>query len=407
MSKQLRVLHLEDSQPESKLIHRHLMTGGIDCEFMRVDTQVAFEAALESGGFDLILADYALPGFHGPTGLAIARAKNPELPVIFVSGALSEEDAVELVKAGAIDFVRKDRPERLVHAINRALREAGERQERRRAEEALVALNKELDQRVRERTAQLEASSAKLRELAIQLTNAEQRERERLAHVLHDQLQQILVAARMHASVMLDEARGERFQHAIARIEELLRQALETSRSLTLELCPPILFERGVIPALQWVISRAQEKHGLKTELSVCEDAEVDTEVVRVLLFVAMRELLFNIVKHSGVLLAKVTVSKPTPEQVRVTVEDSGKGIDPAAADAAGYENGGFGIFSIRERLRLLGGTLEITGALGRGTRAVVTVPRSVSPELAASPLLLDRKNSAYGKLPAHAQNQW
>ncbi|MEH1938585.1 MAG: response regulator [Nostoc sp.] len=133
----LRFLLLEDSLLDAELTQAMLTEGGIDCELIRVETGADFLAALEAETFDLILADYALPSFDGISALEIARNRTPEVPFIFVSAALGEELAIEALKTGATDYVLKQRLGRLVPSVQRALREAKERRERKQAEESL------------------------------------------------------------------------------------------------------------------------------------------------------------------------------------------------------------------------------------------------------------------------------
>ena len=133
----IHVLHLEDSPLDAELILASLADGGIVCATVRVDTRAAFLAALRSGPVDLILADYSLPSFDGIAALQLARDLLPEVPFIFVSGALGEELAIETLKNGATDYVLKHRLERLAPAVLRALRESRERTDRLKAQEAL------------------------------------------------------------------------------------------------------------------------------------------------------------------------------------------------------------------------------------------------------------------------------
>ncbi|MBI3909450.1 MAG: response regulator [Armatimonadetes bacterium] len=133
--KPLRFLLLEDSVLDADLIQASLIEGDIDCQLVRVETRADFVATLERDRFDLILADYSLPSFDGISALEITRGVNPSVPFIFVSGTLGEELAIETLKKGATDYVVKQRLERLVPSVRRALREAAERAERRRAEE--------------------------------------------------------------------------------------------------------------------------------------------------------------------------------------------------------------------------------------------------------------------------------
>jgi two-component system cell cycle sensor histidine kinase/response regulator CckA len=130
----LRILHLEDNPADGELIQSMLEAGGIATKIQRVETRADFEAALDQRCFDLIISDYTLPCFDGLSALGVARQKHPEVPFIFVSGTIGEELAVDSLKQGATDYVLKDRLSRLVTSVQRAIREAHERAERKEAE---------------------------------------------------------------------------------------------------------------------------------------------------------------------------------------------------------------------------------------------------------------------------------
>ncbi len=137
MKSQLRILYLEDDPRDAELVQETLEADGISCQVTRVETEADFIALLEQGGFDLILADYTLPSYDGLSALKVAQQRWPHVPFIFVSGTLGEEVAIEALKIGATDYVFKTRLARIVPSVQRALREAEERTELSRAEEAL------------------------------------------------------------------------------------------------------------------------------------------------------------------------------------------------------------------------------------------------------------------------------
>jgi PAS domain S-box-containing protein len=143
MNQHLRVLHLEDDEKDTELVQAALEAEGNQVELARTETEEAFVAALKQGGFDLILADYTLPSFDGLSALSIAQRHVPDVPFIFVSGTLGEDVAIEALKSGATDYVVKTRLARLNPAVNRALREAREKSDRKRAE-ALLAGEKHI-----------------------------------------------------------------------------------------------------------------------------------------------------------------------------------------------------------------------------------------------------------------------
>jgi DNA-binding NtrC family response regulator len=133
----LRILLLEDSAADARLVQDILEADSLLCEVVRVQTRAEFVSALEDRRVDLILADYSLPSFDGISALKIALGARPDLPFIFVSATLGEEVAIEALKIGATDYVLKTKLSRLVPAVQRAMREAEERAERRKAEQAL------------------------------------------------------------------------------------------------------------------------------------------------------------------------------------------------------------------------------------------------------------------------------
>jgi PAS domain S-box-containing protein len=138
MSTELRILHLEDNENDAILIHAALQRNDFRCEIDRVDTRADFIAALERGGYDIILSDFSLPNFNGLAALELAHQKQPDVPFIFVSGTIGEDMAIDALKSGATDYVLKQRLARLVPAVLRALVDAGERVALRRAEEAVI-----------------------------------------------------------------------------------------------------------------------------------------------------------------------------------------------------------------------------------------------------------------------------
>jgi PAS domain S-box-containing protein len=158
----LKILHLEDNRHDADLVEATLDADGLTSEITRVDSREAFQAALLSGRFDVILADYNLPNFDGIAAQELAARLGPEIPFIFLSGSLGEEGAVERLKAGATDYVLKDRMARLSSAVRRALSEAAVRAARREAEESVRRLNADLEKLVAERTRELAESERRL-----------------------------------------------------------------------------------------------------------------------------------------------------------------------------------------------------------------------------------------------------
>ncbi len=246
----------------------------------------------------------------------------------------------------------------------------------KKAEENLRELARTLEDRVAERTAELEQRAAQLLRLNQELTRVEQRERRRLAELLHDGLQQMLVAAKFRVTEARRRVhRGGALEENLNCIDELLTQSLETSRSLTTELSPPVLQELGLVPALGWLADFMATKHGLRVDLSTDGKAEPSSLELRLLLFPIARELLFNIVKHAGVRAAHVLLER-NGQSLRLKVADLGCGFDVSKWQRQSAGSGhGFGLLNVQNRVELAGGKLEVDSAPGRGTSVTVTVP--------------------------------
>lgn len=241
--------------------------------------------------------------------------------------------------------------------------------------EQLRHANESLETRVVQRTSELKQRTAQLQALAGELTRAEERERRRIAQVIHDHLQQLLVAARMNLDCIAHQDEAAPVRKELKEMMDLVGEALNASRSLTSELCPTILNQGGLGPALQWLSRWYAEKHGLTVSVETEDEIDIPAQEIRVLLFHSVRELLFNIVKHAQVKRATVRLGRAEDGAVRIVVCDDGVGFDPAAVRAREGTTGGFGLFSVRERLDLLGGRLEVESAPSHGSRFTILAP--------------------------------
>ncbi len=250
---------------------------------------------------------------------------------------------------------------------------------RSRTEQRLRNMNQTLEQRVAERTAETEQRAAQLRALTSELTQTEQRERRRLAQVLHDHLQQMLVAAKFQLGTAGKGMEDPDAVSALDRVGDLLDKSIQESRSLTVELSPPVLYEAGLVAGLEWLGRWMQEQHGLTLELDAAEGVDPAEEDIRVLLFQTARELLFNVVKHASVDRAEVALRRDERNRIELQVQDRGGGFVPEEVEPSEDEREGFGLFSIRERFARLGGELRIESAPGEGTRAIAAVAETTA----------------------------
>ncbi|MBZ5496230.1 MAG: response regulator [Acidobacteriia bacterium] len=311
----------------------------------------------------------------------------------------TDSDGATLTLAMGIDITERERAEAELRRYREHLEElvrqrteeiearnarlAAEIAERKQAEEALRdrenqlrALNETLEHRVTERTAEVQDQAEKLRALAADLSRVEQQERKRLAKVLHDHIQQLLVAAQMHLGALkLEATPGGRGAPLTQAIESILAEAIEASRSLAVELSPPVLHEVGLIAGLEWLADHVREQSHFRVEVESDNGTEPAEEEVRLLLFECVRELLLNAIKHSGQSQAAVTVEHTPDKRIKITVADAGKGFDPSLLKARSKKTPTFGLFSIQQRLTHLGGSVQIETAPGHGVRVTLLAP--------------------------------
>lgn len=239
------------------------------------------------------------------------------------------------------------------------------------------------EQQLRETNAALEERTAQLRRLSQQLADTENRERQRLAMLLHDDLQQLLVASKYQVAAICRSVDPAGAGEAIASAVATLDSAIKACRSLAIELRPPVLQEGGLAEALKWLGYRVRETHGLAVEVKIEADVPVE-EALATVMFNAVRELLLNVTKYAGVAEAGVVMSLHSPGALSIVVSDRGCGFEPSAAGAGEAGDGGFGLFAIRERLAALGGTLGIESGPGEGCRVTLVAPLDAS----ATPML-------------------
>jgi signal transduction histidine kinase len=239
----------------------------------------------------------------------------------------------------------------------------------KRAAEATFETNKlmteALERRVEERTRQL-------RTLSFELARAEENERQAIARDLHDDLGQLLLVAKLKLGKLHDGDRHDRAA-AIRELEELVDRASRSMQSLAFQLSPAVLHELGLIPALEWLAEEMNKDYGLFVELADDGASKPLSQDARSILFRAIRELLINIARHSGVTAAEV-VARRSGESLLVVIRDRGAGFDPDKIDA----QGAFGLTNVRERISFIGGSVRIASAPGSGAEVTLAVPLQV-----------------------------
>lgn len=316
--------------------------------------------------FAVILLDINMPGMDGfETAELIRQRRDCEnTPIIFIT-AYGDELFVERgYRLGAVDFI-------LTPIVPDVLRsKVG----------VFVRLHRQTEE-IRRQSARLRQRASQLSALANKLTQAEYGERRRLAQFLHDELQQLLVAAKLRLGHIHDTQPG--ISEELEGVSDILDESIAASRSLTVQLSPPVLQgSGGLVKAIEWLADRFKTVHDLNVEVEVKGTCPDLPDHLRAFLYEAVRELLFNVVKHAGVSKAWVRIDCET-NCLRIAVKDLGAGLDTERRRLEQARQENFGLHSIQERLECFDGEMRIQSN-GRGTEIELIAP--VLEELAAAP---------------------
>jgi PAS domain S-box-containing protein len=242
--------------------------------------------------------------------------------------------------------------------------------ERKQAEEALHELNATLENKVAQRTKELAYRAKQLQKLTLELTQAEEEERRRIAQILHEDLQQQIAGARFQLSLVKKRAGDDGLRATIEATDQMLRDAIEKSRRLSHDLSPAVVNANDAAEVLTWLANRMRTEHGLNVHVQTQGDMMLESEALAIFLFRVTQELLFNVIKHAQVREAAVGMRR-IGRYVCVSVTDRGRGFDLKELKEAA----GIGLFSIRERAELLGGRLQVKSVKGRGSKLTIVVP--------------------------------
>jgi len=237
--------------------------------------------------------------------------------------------------------------------------------EQKRLKDALQISHAELESKVEDRT-------RRLRDLAGEISRIEQRERRRISHILHENLQQVLVAIQFQLSDVPQAPPDRILRENNARALEMINSALTITRNLCVDLTPPILHDLGLKAALEWLAGEMRAKMGLTVILTPFPQFRLGSDDRRAFAFTAIREILTNVIKHAQVKTASIQIHKLNQDTIKVEIRDAGVGFNPHLENSPT-----FGLFSIRERAIALGCRLDIDSTPGQGTCISLTIPTS------------------------------
>lgn len=240
--------------------------------------------------------------------------------------------------------------------------------------QGVLAVARDITERV-EAEKKILASNEMLRSLTTELVMTEERERRRIAVDLHDNIGQTLALTKIKVESVMGETSTDGLRKPLAEIGDMIDQSIQQTRSLMTDLSPPVLYELGLSDAIQSLCEQIQAQHNLRILLMNDFKIHGIEEEIQLLLFRATKELLTNIVKHAGAKQAHVTIQN-LGKKIRITVMDDGVGFDVSGIGQVAKRSGGFGLLSIHERLKYLGGLFEIETKKGIGTRVTLVAPR-------------------------------
>ena len=382
LPRELRVLHLEDSEFDHELARAHLLRGGLHVELQRVDSEVAFLAALDQP-WDAIISDYNLPGFSGLVALDLLMASGRDVPFILVSGEIGEDTAVEAMRNGASDYLLKNNLVRLVPALLQAI----EANETRRAR---VRADRELDE-----------SEQRLRELTQHLQTSIEQERAAIAREIHDDVGGSLTALKFDLAWIARHCHSPGDADAVlTRVNSALETvtlAIDASKRIMHNLRPAIL-EQGLVAALQWIATRFEKRTGIECTIRLPVGGSPDLPAgVPLVAFRTAQEALTNISKHAQASRAQLDLAF-AGGVLSLEISDNGRGLLPD--DLAKARS--FGIRGLQERAGTVGGWVDLSSNAG-GTTLILSVPLP-------APLPLPRHAADVISSPAHDAddpNRW
>ena len=350
-SRPVRILHLEDSRVDHALVKFALQKSGLNHDILLVDTLDDFERELRENRYDIVLADYHLPGFSGLDAWDRLREIGLDLPFVILSGAIGEAAAVEAMHRGVSDYLLKDSMNRVAHVIQRAIEVSETRRAKARAD------------------AELADSQRRLAELAEHLQTSIEQERADIAREIHDDIGGSLAAVKLDLSWIarrptLDPDVRQHVDTAL----EMLQHALGASQRIMMNLRPTIL-DQGLVAAVQWMGASFEKRTGMR--VTVRRSAEfIDVpHDVQLVAYRTAQEALTNVLKHAQATAVEIDLSD-REAVLTLEVSDNGHGMGPDALRKAKS----FGLLGLKERAAKVGGWMDVSSS-PRGTSVILSVP--------------------------------
>lgn len=349
----IRILHLEDCAMDHELVIRALVRAGLVVNMQRVETLADFDRVINTEPFDVILADYRLPGFTAIDAWQGLQTQTQRPPFILLSGAIGEAAAVEAIKLGMSDYLLKDDLSKLAQVINRAIEMQATRLAKERAD------------------IELARSEKRLADFAEHLQTTIEQERAAIAREIHDDIGGSLAAIKFDLAWLGRHINNPVALSHVQAATDMLHHALGASQRIMLNLRPAIL-DQGLVAALDWLSSGFEKRTAIKTSFSSSPLSAEVTKAVQLTAYRTAQEALTNISKHANCNHVKIEISD-AKGVLTLEVTDNGTGI----ADVDRDKPKAFGLKGLHERAKTVGGWLDIGTRSGVGTSITLSVPLS------------------------------
>ena len=347
----LRILHLEDSPADHQLVCRSLQRSALNFEIRRVDSLEDFSREALGHSFDLILADYILPGFNALDAWNILQNESSRPPFVILSGAIGESAAVAAIHCGISDYLHKDNLAGLERVIQRAIEVHAARRDKEQAD------------------IELAASERRLAGFAEHLQMAIEHERASIAREIHDDIGGSLAAVHLDLAWITRHQTDPAIETHIAAAIEMLQHAIGASQRIMLNLRPSIL-DQGIIPAIQWLATSFELRTGISTTCNVSKEQISLAKPIELTAYRTAQEALTNISKYASCTFVKIEVSD-AEGVLTVEISDNGKGM----LRSESHKQGSFGLRGLMERAKTVGGWLDISSQEGLGTSIILSIP--------------------------------
>ena len=354
----MHILHLEDSSLDHELVKRELNKTGEAITTQHVETLADFARALEQETFDVILADYRLPGFTALDAWNTMQSLHLRTPFVLLSGAIGESAAVAAIKIGISDYLPKEDLGKLWRVLQRAV------------EMHRVQLEKEAAD------AELVLSERRLTNFAHHLQDTIEQERAAIAREIHDDIGGSLAAVRFDLSWVSRHTSDPAVLTHIAAASEMLTHALDASQRIMMNLRPAVL-DQGLIAAVSWLANSFTKRTGIPATVRAPQRIDELPKAVQLAAYRTTQEALTNIHKYARCTEVKIEISD-AEGVLTLEVTDDGVGLDRDDLT----KPSSFGIRGMKERARTVGGWLDVSSQPGQGTAIILSIP--LQPTMAA-----------------------